>query len=346
MRRLYRGCPPGSPAPRVLPHPAAFEVRPPFNSPPFGCYRFLYQRYTTCTATPAKAGPGRQLPSLRPQRSPSLSQSAGRFPRGKSCSSCTSEASCSSFPKRPLPFPFPSSSALESPAPGTRRLSSVFRHQHRRFRPRTRPEPPPPAFQIEDFEPYVTTTISTRVNRLIGHYGFTSQDRDDLSSDLRTHFFSKIPHYSPSRGARTSFVAEVVLNRMRSIVEARKTALRLLPVGFSLDERLEDEDGLETGRSEFFDHDDYLVRAGRRDRPDRESRELTHDVNQVIARLSPDLADLCQRLKTQTVREISDETGVPKSTIHYRLIRLRKLFEVEGLHGYVAGRPSIRRPRL
>lgn len=208
------------------------------------------------------------------------------------------------------------------------------------------PGAPSPAFQIDDFEPYVTTTISTRVNRLIGHYGFTSQDRDDLSSDLRTHFFSKIPHYSPSRGARTSFVAEVVLNRMRSIVEARKTALRLLPVGFSLDERLEDEDGLETGRSEFFDHDDYLVRAGRRDRPDRESRELTHDVNQVIARLSPDLADLCQRLKTQTVREISDETGVPKSTIHYRLIRLRKLFEVEGLHGYVAGRPSIRRPRL
>jgi len=195
---------------------------------------------------------------------------------------------------------------------------------------------------FEEIERYANETIRHRVNHLLGRFGFTGQDRQDLEADLRAHLISRLPCYRPDRGARTSFVAAVLLNRARRLVEARKASRRWLPIALSLDEAVEDEEGLALDRAEAFDHDDYLLRSNRISRPAHESCELALDVERAVEQLPPDLAELCRRLAIQTVREVSEETGVPKSTLHYRISRIRRIFEQEGLRGYVGSCPPDR----
>lgn len=201
--------------------------------------------------------------------------------------------------------------------------------------------PAPPSLRFEEVARYANETIRHRVNRLLGRFGFTSQDREDLEADLRAHLISRLSSYRPERGAQTSFVAEVLLNRTRRLIEARKASRRWIPIGLSLDETVEDEDGMELDRSEAFDHDDYLLRSNRAARPAQEAHELRLDVEKAVRALPPDLADLCRRLLTQTVRQVCDETGVPKSTVHYRMVRIRRLFEKQGLRSYVGSSPSF-----
>ena len=56
---------------------------------------------------------------------------------------------------------------------------------------------------------------------------------------------------------------------------------------------------------------------------------------QVLERLPPELRDLCQRLATETVTEISRSTGVPRGTLYESIKRLRQIFKDAGLKDYL-----------
>jgi len=183
---------------------------------------------------------------------------------------------------------------------------------------------------------YAIYLISYKVGRLIGILGFTFEDGEDLEQELKLHLLQNWNQYDPSRGAIKTFINCVLDNRLRQIIERRKTQKS----GFgkrtvSLDDTLEDSDRSGISRIDTIDREDYMIRIGRLKRPAFEECELRIDIERALSQLSPELLRLCKRLQTQTVTEISEETGVPRHKLYPSIRKLRCVFEEAGLKEYL-----------
>jgi RNA polymerase sigma-70 factor (ECF subfamily) len=135
---------------------------------------------------------------------------------------------------------------------------------------------------------------------------------------------------------RNTFISQVVEHIAATIVEARKAGLRDYRLcNCSLNDSLEDDEGSSVERIETIDQEDYLSRTGRLSRPFREIRDAAIDVCRALDSLPPGLRELCHRLKTDTVLEISREKGIPRGRIYESLKELRVIFEDAGLEKYL-----------
>ena len=103
---------------------------------------------------------------------------------------------------------------------------------------------------------------------------------------------------------------------------------------FSLDEEDESKDH-PVDRHENIGEDEYLFRIGKQVLSSSDLRDLTIDVNRVMEMLPPELGDLCERLKTKTVADISRDTGIPRGTIYEAIQKVREIFEKAGLKDYL-----------
>jgi hypothetical protein len=71
----------------------------------------------------------------------------------------------------------------------------------------------------EDIDPAARALIKHKVRRLIGNYGYTRSDADDLAQELALKAHLAAPKYDPARGAPTTFYDRVLENRVRSLAE-------------------------------------------------------------------------------------------------------------------------------
>ena len=76
-------------------------------------------------------------------------------------------------------------------------------------------------------------------------------------------------------------------------------------------------------------------RTGLPERIDQEYSDLASDVATVIAELSSEDRELCERLQSQPLTEIARELGIARSTLADRLQKLRSQFEQAGLQHYL-----------
>jgi DNA-directed RNA polymerase specialized sigma24 family protein len=58
-------------------------------------------------------------------------------------------------------------------------------------------------------------------------------------------------------------------------------------------------------------------------------------LERAMAALTPEQRDLCRRLLTATIAEISAATGVPRPTLYDRRTQIKAAFERAGLREYV-----------
>jgi len=182
---------------------------------------------------------------------------------------------------------------------------------------------------------YAVRLIESKARSLIGHYGFTDDDREDLEEDLMLDYLQRIPKFDPTRAKRSTFIARIVRNKIASIIEARKAQKRSYrtPV-YSLFGWVRDKTNGYIPRIETVDADHYLLRRGRRRRRE-EVLDLRIDLSRATDLLTPELRDLCQRLEHQTPTEISRSTGVPRGTITDRMRKVRTVFEQRGMRDYL-----------
>lgn len=188
--------------------------------------------------------------------------------------------------------------------------------------------------RYEGIDEYAVQIIKYKARQLVGRVGFTESDREDLEQEMLMDLLQRLPKYNPDRAQRYTFIARVVEHKIATIIEARKAGLRDYRLcNCSLNDRLEDEEGGSVERMETIDQEDYLRRTGRQSRPASELRDLSLDVRNAIEKLQPDLRELCRRLDTDTVTEISRDTGIPRGTIYGFIKKLRYLrrLRIEGL---------------
>lgn len=197
--------------------------------------------------------------------------------------------------------------------------------------------------RYEGLDGYAVKLIRHKARQLIGRAGLVDADRDDLEQDMAIDLLRRLPRFDPTRAKRETFIARVVEHRVATIIEGQKAGLRdYRRVAGSLDERHEGADGSIGDSAPVLDQDTYrretLAAANR----DEDLHALRQDLEKAIGDLPPDLRDLCARLLTSSVSEVSRETGVPRGTVYESIQKLRTRFERAGLAAYLEGPTQIR----
>jgi RNA polymerase sigma-70 factor (ECF subfamily) len=184
---------------------------------------------------------------------------------------------------------------------------------------------------------YARDVIRHKARQLIGKYGFTRDDYDDLQQEMMLDLLRRLGKYDPSKAGLSTFVARIVDRKVSNLIrhqrqEKRDYTKQVCP----LDAQVEDQDGQVRGLEDVLSQDAYDQEVERHDRPTADRLDLRIDLTLVLDDLPDDLRELARRLQTRTMAEIAREMGVPRSTLYEKgIARLRKIFEDKGLREYL-----------
>ncbi|MEN6537182.1 MAG: sigma-70 family RNA polymerase sigma factor [Bryobacteraceae bacterium] len=129
-------------------------------------------------------------------------------------------------------------------------------------------------------------------------------DREDFEQEGLTACWRALPHFNPARASLRTFVEHVIAARLASIIRSARRAPVLLPIESASTLRI----------------------AG-----DASCQELRADVMRLLDRLGPAERHLVQLLLDHSPAEASRILGVPRSTLHDQVVRLRRRFSLAGL---------------
>ena len=181
---------------------------------------------------------------------------------------------------------------------------------------------------FEDVDERSRWLIRQKAEQLVGHYGFTESDVEDIEQDLVIHLMLRLRSYNPSRGARATFVQSVVENKIRSIrKEDRQSGSydhRL--VGKSLDEPVAADDDTSLVFGDTLSSDSTGPRNNRGHLSESEQSDLRIDIGRALSEMTPELRELCARLTESNVADIARETGIPRHRLQWMRTRVRQIF--------------------
>jgi RNA polymerase sigma factor (sigma-70 family) len=190
-----------------------------------------------------------------------------------------------------------------------------------------------PAAELVWLDPCVWRTICSKARGLVGSYGFTSADCDDLQQEAALDLHLRLRNYDPARSGRRTFVQRVVSNRFANLIAERRAGCRDYRACLrSLDEP-DRQEGVRCF-GETLSEDEYESRMGWRSMPWVQHAELQADVEKVMALLPPDLAAVAGLLMSVGVVEAAQQLNLPRTTVYRRIGRIRTVFESAGLHLY------------
>jgi RNA polymerase sigma factor (sigma-70 family) len=191
-----------------------------------------------------------------------------------------------------------------------------------------------PAAELTWVDPGVWRTICSKARGLVGSYGFTSADQDDLQQEAALDLHLRLRNYDPARSGRRTFVQRVVTNRFANLIAERRAGCRDYRACLrSLDEP-DRQDGVRCF-GETLSEDEYESRMGWRSMPWVQHAELRADVGRVIALLPPDLADVAGLLMSMSAVEAARRLNLSRATAYRRIGRIREIFAAAGLDGYL-----------
>lgn len=166
---------------------------------------------------------------------------------------------------------------------------------------------------------YATWFIKQKTDELVGHFGVSECDREDIEQELALDLIRRWPKFDPERAQPRTFIARVVRNRISTIIRHRMSEQRRfeqlgqVPINRTIEEEVTS-----------------CFRTGRPERIDQEYVELEHDVNAVLAELPPELREIGELLRTKSRADVARELGISESTLRYRIEKLRSVFEEAG----------------
>ncbi len=186
--------------------------------------------------------------------------------------------------------------------------------------------------EYDGLDPEVVQVIRIKARRLVGVAGVLPADIPDIEQEFVIKVRQALARFDAARASLRTFATRVVDNQAATLIAARKAAVRNFEKeAGSLDEL--DQEPADTPR--FLGARTSLAKLLPKARRDDEVIALRADLDRVVATLPPEDRELCERLKTSTVSDISQETGVPRGTIYERITRIRDRFQRAGLAVYL-----------
>lgn len=178
---------------------------------------------------------------------------------------------------------------------------------------------------------YAFDLVARKASQLIGQYGFTKDDEEDIVQDLLADLLHRLPSFDSSRASLHTFINRVVEHAVARIIEHRKAALRdYRQCVCSLNDPVAGEDGEQAERGDLLDQDTYLESLGQ-STPSLADQVAAHvDVERMRATLPPEMRTFLDQLGDgQGLLDISRETDTCRGTLWRRLMKLARRAEVE-----------------
>lgn len=187
----------------------------------------------------------------------------------------------------------------------------------------------------DGIDAYAADLIRHKARQLVGKAGLTENDRQDLEQELMIDLLSRMKHFNPAKGKKTTFMTRIVERRISNILEARFAQCRdWRKCTASLNDPIPGGDDDSTEHIEQVSSDGQMGHQGRETIEQRQN-DICFDVDRVIATLPEDLQELCEKLQSSNMAEIAREMGVPRSTLYGKLTKLRDAFREAGLEEYL-----------
>lgn len=165
---------------------------------------------------------------------------------------------------------------------------------------------------LSEMDAYALACIEYRVRKLIGNYGFTASDREDLVQQLFLEYLERAGQYDDCRSGFKTFVSCLVRNQATSAVRARKRAL-----GVAMDGLLGD--------------DHIATNVDSAVPPAVERRHFWLDLERALAPFPRNLLDTARALCLHTPTELSRAPGHSRTLVYRRLRRLRLALLAAGI---------------
>lgn len=183
---------------------------------------------------------------------------------------------------------------------------------------------------------FAAQLIRRKARELAARSGFSPSDRDDIEQELRLILLRRLDKFDPSVAHYNAFVTTVIERYSATILEHRCAESRShRRYGGSLNQLVDDGDGNKIEMGATLPEDQQCVRTGARFRSGEELHDLATDVAQLIADLPPEVADICERLKRDTISVVARDLGMPRSTLRDLLKGVRSRFECCGMREYL-----------
>ncbi|MCK4873631.1 MAG: hypothetical protein KAS72_12990 [Phycisphaerales bacterium] len=181
---------------------------------------------------------------------------------------------------------------------------------------------------------YTRTLIAVKGHQLIGHYGFTRCDRDDLMQEFTIAVLEATGAWDETRGSRNTFDNRIVNRKIATLIRHRKRECRdYRRNGASLEEVSRDEDGTPISLGEMLTDD-----ADRRwnDAASVSDRiDLSVDLRRAVSVLKPELQRLCALLARGSAADAARALDVSRPTVFKWIRMIRDRFTELGLDEYV-----------
>lgn len=183
--------------------------------------------------------------------------------------------------------------------------------------------------------PFTLKVVRKYARRLIQRGCFSEDERGAVEQELMSKVLENWPKFDESVGHHKSFVCTIVSNSSLNLsrrIDAKCRGSRPVSLSSIIHDPFDGATELAQtiGETEL---DRRLERKPRLSPTDRVA--LLHDLQQVMASLTPKQADLIERLKTQSLATIAHELGIPRSTLGSRLAVIRERFREAGLQEYL-----------
>jgi len=170
---------------------------------------------------------------------------------------------------------------------------------------------------------YANDLIRSKARTLIGKAGFTSADCEDIEQELALDLLVRLENYDPQKSKRSTFMTRVVEHRIATLLEERRAACR--------DWRLCRESLDDPARQEDDDATPHGEHRADPSAVDGDDIALTLDLQAALDASPGDLHELWDLMLKANMYRIAQDTGIPRTTLYYRLKRLRHALRAAGL---------------
>jgi RNA polymerase sigma-70 factor (ECF subfamily) len=179
-------------------------------------------------------------------------------------------------------------------------------------------------------DPYVVNLIHRKAGQLIGRYGFTQSDHEDIEQDLWADLYHRASDYDPSLASPRTFANRIIEHAVARIIEHRTAALRdYRQCVCSLNDPVVGEDGEQAERGDLLGQDAYLGSLGQAASSLADQVAATVDLERLRATLPPEMRTFLNQLEGQGLMDISRETGLRRGTLWRRLQKLARAAGIE-----------------
>lgn len=174
-------------------------------------------------------------------------------------------------------------------------------------------------------DPTTTALIERKIRSLVGTWGITPTDAEDIRQELYLDLLERLPRHDPAKAPITLFVAACVHRKIYNVLRARRTR-------FHGPERpcVTGEDEASSGAAQMADA------AERTARRQHGLEDLRLDLGAALAALPEHLRLVAAQLMSSSPRKAAAELGLPHDRVYRYVAEIRAVFAQHGLDQYLA----------